>query len=830
MGLGSFDFSYRPDAEAAPLPVDYSHIHLYEGEQLVYTGVVLRTSRARRSFGGHGLDWWLGLDSDGPLIEDREYIAGTNKLSNGDFGDGDVLWRVDEDPMWAIAGGVASIVGTPEGAEILASDESFECEPGQLLRTEADVRRTTGTLGRLRVRTVFEGLFRHGNLLTGVGWTDFSPKPGDTYVSGGELILGPVTRRQVVLNYGFETGDLTNWLESDVGAFIVDNDVGDLGIPEGSYVVTLPAFGAGASRQLIGSPFYDVEPGEKLFLQGWLSPWAQDLSTHADGFAVIGAETLDFDTGAIVNFQTQTIGPDDAASPGWTVASHEFDVPDGHELITPYIRATEVTVGMWAFDTIIITHLERNKAWIEADAVPVRAGRTYRLLAPVTSDTSVKDGDIHAEIYLWSSDARDDLFVTSSRIGPTDGLEKLLSFDFTPPSGYHNASVRFVATDSPFGSWHVRLSGVSLHDTDERTKIESVSATTAGPGFTELGQDLVVPDGAERYRVEIEVEADGQGWQVNRVDTHRRETPDAAAVIVDDLLRDPDTNDYLIPAGTIHPAGTIAYDWRIRNQTDREALKHLSTSGLVGDAREWRVRPDPALDWGLPEEIFEDRTGFVLTEGALILKGERPDVVQDVSKRLTDIKLIGADRTPVGGQKQIITGTAAVTPDADEVDWFGNPLRRTRIVEDSTVDTAAFANGRAEIELDRNGTRADATRYQLADSRVAGQFDVGDWIYAYDPANGLEDPDNETADEGRTIWPVRLRVQTRTRKLGKRGSFKLIVRHTDGTLDDVTDLVDWEPETIADVQLGNLLPEFVVDPQGGAAGAQFRRYRATTGR
>lgn len=831
MGLGSFDFPFRPDADLVGLPAQYAHVLVYEGEDHIYTGVILRRSRAQRTIGGCGLEWWLGQDSDGPLIEDREYVSGRNKLSNFDFADGLLLWRVDEDPLWTVAAGVASISGTPTEAEILESNESFECEPGQQLRAEAEVRRTVaGTIGRARVRVVFEGKFRHENLVAGSAWTDESPTSGDADGSGPDLELGPPTRRQVVINAGFETGDLTAWIDDTPTSWVVEDAaaLSPLPVPEGMYAVTLPNFGAGAARQLVHDTLYPVVPGERLLVAAYVSPWAEDFVTKADGFTVIAVMTEDSFGGNLINHQSVVLDSNSAPNPGWETVWFEFEVESGQSLIQPYIRATEVTVGKWAYDAFTVTHLERNYAILASDTFTVRHGRTYRLLASTWSDTGVQEGAIKAEVVFSSLDPRDDIIVDSPTISPTDGTEKLLSFDFSPPSGYHEAVVRFVVNDSQNGAWYVRESSISVRDTDDRTRWESVSSVYLGPGFSTLGRDVDVPDGAERFHLQIEVEADGDGWEVDSTDVHRRETPVTGEDIVAELLEHPATGDPLIPAGTIHPAGVIEYDWRIRNLNDREALKHLSRSGLAGAAREWRIRPDPELDWGTPDEIFEDRDGFVLVEGSLLLRGPKPSATDDYSQRLTEVKTIGADRTPVGGQKQIITGAATAPPDVDEVDWYGNPLHRTRIIEDSAIDTIDFAAERAELELERNSTPAAAARYELADWRVAGQFDVGDTIYAYDPDAGLVDYDNEQAHDGRTIWPAGKRVLSRTRKLG--AGYKLFVRDSAGNLDELTDLVDWNAETVADVHLGNLLPEFAVDPQGGAAGQQFRRYRATTGR
>ncbi|MDP1793197.1 MAG: hypothetical protein Q8K63_03580, partial [Acidimicrobiales bacterium] len=542
-----------------------------------------------------------------------------------------------------------------------------------------------------------------------------------------------------------------------------------------------------------------------------------------DGFVVVGA--LTYATGLNpINHQTQVLGVDDNVVPGWATVSETFDVEEGQNEVVPYIRGTEVTVGKWAFDEIVVAHLEGNFANLESDTFTVQPGRTYKLMASVTSDAAVEAGKLKA-VVTYTATGRDPVVEDSSDLSPTAGIEKLFSHDFTVPSGYTTAQVEWVAQDVPNGAFRIRESSVSFRDTDVQSMwVDTVSAATAA-SYTQLVNNTTAPDGAERYRAELVAEQGDAGWVVDDVDVHRREATADAEDIVDDLFRDPDTDAYLIPPGTIHAAGLIEYDWHIRNLTCREALRILSTSGLAG-TREWKVNADGTVDWGTDEELFTDRTSLVLVDDDLILR-EVPDVETDSVNRVTRVKVIGADRTPVGGQKRLITGQAEADP-GDAVDWYGNALSRTRLVQDSTIDTPDHAEARAEIELDDIGRQSQPVTAQLADVAVAGRFDVGDWMYLHSARARLYDVTNPVDRGGRTVFPARKRVLSRTRKLGP--GHRVELRRFNGDPEDISRFIDWEPETSATVELGDIPAAFAPDQQGGDITVQFRRFRGSTSR
>jgi hypothetical protein len=296
---------------------------------------------------------------------------------------------------------------------------------------------------------------------------------------------------------------------------------------------------------------------------------------------------------------------------------------------------------------------------------------------------------------------------------------------------------------------------------------------------------------------------------------------------VGELLEHPDFGTPLLLPGAITGSDVLTHDFRILNQTNREAMQRLSRAGLALPPREWRVNPDATFDWGLPEELFTDRTDVILTKDDVILRGV-PEHHLDYERQVARVKVIGADRRRPNGLLAQIVGDA--TNDVgDAVDYFGAAFSRSQVIEDSGVDHADYAASYARFVADR-GTGVDALTFTLDDWTVVGEFKVGDWIYLYDEEAGLVDPANPITHETRTVWPVKLRVVSRNWRLGG-GAFSVKLRRADGTVMDIpSESVRWEDETAADVEVGDFLAEFTADPGGPATGDQFLAFRASAPR
>lgn len=210
----------------------------------------------------------LGVDNRGPVIEDqREYIAGTNRLSNPRFGRLDPAipthaldWTFAEDTLWQATGtGLVTLDPTrlPTKDDILVAAEQPEARHSQTWEVSADVAwlfPTASPAGKLRLRLTYYGHFDNPNLFPsfdGDAWAflddnyrerhdpgdpfatesfDFIPNPFDENPSVTAVALQsrfPVP--QIVLNPAFIDG-LNHWLATN-GIWVASVTVAPLALP-----------------------------------------------------------------------------------------------------------------------------------------------------------------------------------------------------------------------------------------------------------------------------------------------------------------------------------------------------------------------------------------------------------------------------------------------------------------------------------------------------------------------------------------------------------------------------------------------------------------------
>lgn len=859
MALGdwAFDLDWDPGLWADVLAS--SHVLLYEGEKLAYGGVLLDRTPAREgiAIGGPGPLYHLGLDKDrGPTILDREYLACTDKLSNGAFELEDLYWKTAEGTKWAVRevdgeprAGVwaAKVTSDPAKDDVLVSEEPFPAAVGQQFIAAVWVKRPSGAVGKIRLRTVYEGRYDPANLLTngnfesgpGVGWTvadDFSVVTDGAMARSGTKVLrcGPTTKLQWIENPSFED-DLDHWSGSADWTVVSGNTVS--GVPQfRTGTKGLKLDGPFAGRRVMSydpdtgvpavNPITPVTSGERYRYEGFVKTLADPID-ELPGIGVVYfvmLQTNADDPDERVYIEGPRFDPHNATDEDWRASTLEFDIGEGKTHLVPMIYGFDVVQGFWCFDDITLTRIKGNRARQPHSSVSVTPERTYQLLGTVRSDLTCTEGRVRF-VVKYSAVNRVDVYAESGWMERTDDEWKLLDMSVTPPSGYDTATVYVEQEDIVGGRFWV--DDVALTDQDRSTVVTDVVSAATGTSYVELSSQTTAPEGTERVRVEVVAEADAGGWVVDDVSIARVGTPAITGEIVEALLKHPETDNDLLLPGTIIGTDTILYDWRIRYLIARDALLHLSRAGVCSPVREYRVRlnadGDPVLDWGTADEIFAERN--LLYAGEDLVFPEAPTVRRSWHERLARVLVVGAERQLPDGRRVLITGEAS-NGDGEALDWFGEPVSFTRIIEDSTVDHVAYANARAREEADKVAEQREAIRLQLADWRVLDDFDVGDWIQAYKPEAGLEDLSNPMDDAaGRTVFPKTVRVLSRDRQLGP--GFRLELRRNDGALIDVTDRVHWEQANSAQVELGDLLPEFVVDSQGPAAGVQFRRFRAS---
>lgn len=839
MAPGSWALDLEWDPELLVAVKDSSHVLLYQGEKRVYAGVLVSRTPGRTGIriGGFGLLWHLGRDDNtGPLILDREYVAGTNKLSNGDFELEDLYWSFGEPSFWAITednplGGswAAQILTDPAKDDALKGDEgAYPTKVGDTWQLDVWAKRLAGTVGRLRARLVFEGRFNQvGVNPGGVGndWTDLSQFSADTEVvndpgeaKSGDWVLrvGPCTRKQLLANGGFELGDFSYWDPGDQWAlsFMSEGRSGnwaafwDAAAGTGS---TLWAASVADGSDLT----FPVRPGEKYHAEGYLR---SDNADAPDGDIYIQLSRFNG-----VEFSTTDLAhvpPNDPSEIIWRKTEVDFEIEPETESIF-FALQNSSTVGKWRADDFSLTRIVGNIARLQStDPFAVVPAKAHTLYASVRSGPDYISGSLRAQV-AFSADGRPDVTQDGPSVEGTDNLWQLLTFNFTPPSGYDQAKIAWIGTDVVGDSFWINVADMLVQFDDTSTRIFDAKSTETQAAFDELSQTVDSPDGAETVRVELVAEDQGDGWVVDDVFLGRVDAPPAVTGdIVAELLTSPKTGLPILAAGQIHGIDTILYDWLIKRLTDRQALLHLSRAGVCSPVREYYVDPWFQLHWGTAEELFVQRPLVYAGEDLVFI--DDPEAEISSQEHLTDVLIVGAERQKANGRRVLITG-AASNPPGDLVDPFGNPVEHTRLVEDSTIDHVGYAQAYARYLADQGDHPAQATRLQMASGRAVDDFDVGDWIGVHKPEADFEDLDNPVELGGRTVFPQRLRVLSRTWRLA--AGFRAELMHNDGTLEDISDAVRWEQVESADVELGDVLPEFAVDPQGGSAGRQFQRFR-----
>jgi hypothetical protein len=302
---------------------------------LLYPPFVLRRVNGGEGglvIGGPGILWSEGQGGAGPAVANREYLSGADKLSNGDFGLGDLYWRrAGEGSGWEVDVGLATNVVGSDQDDVLESDEKFPARSGSHYRAEA-----TGVsgLGRLKIRIVYEGRFNppelwtNGDLSGGsAGWTpgtyaDVVYDPANAY-GGQDYVIRclPIPKPQLILDPGMESG--TGWTDESVNAGDVAIVLDPTNAYQGSRVVRV---GPVTQHQV----FMNADFGSGL--DYWYSS-STDAEPHLGIFAL--------DSGAGVDGNASVI------TSGWSTGGRT-----GPELIK-YLRADKVLGGgVTAYDVV----------------------------------------------------------------------------------------------------------------------------------------------------------------------------------------------------------------------------------------------------------------------------------------------------------------------------------------------------------------------------------------------------------------------------------------------------------------------------------------------
>jgi hypothetical protein len=262
-----------------------------------------------------------------------------------------------------------------------------------------------------------------------------------------------------------------------------------------------------------------------------------------------------------------------------------------------------------------------------------------------------------------------------------------------------------------------------------------------------------------------------------------------------------------VGAGTIFSVSGSYYG-RHQYETPRSAIKYVCdtmSTELVPVG--YKVSNDVKLYAGPESSLFVTTPQCVIlrkggTQGEDMFMRALPSTVdldedmEDFSTRL--VLLAEADGDTFA------TGTADIASVAPGVniykDIFGNDLVLTRLVSESET-TEINADTRAELAL-RGVIDPHRTLTLAADDYdIHGSFDVGDYVYVYDPDAALIDSANEITIRGLRINPLKLRVTETNWPITE--GYTVALRSSTGTWVDLTDYIHWEEQQPATVVVGD---------------------------
>lgn len=198
---------------------------------------------------------------------------------------------------------------------------------------------------------------------------------------------------------------------------------------------------------------------------------------------------------------------------------------------------------------------------------------------------------------------------------------------------------------------------------------------------------------------------------------------------------------------------------------------------------EWRVNGNATLDAGPIANLFKTAPDCVIVRKDagkdLTLTGLSGDMQlsRDVEDFTTRVVLLAQ-----GEGDATATGSANILSNP-YLDIRGNAIKRVRLVSESGTSTGN-AQARAQLQLNRfTGTR-NALKLAARDIEVDGSFEVGDYVWVYDPDAGLYDTSQEITFRGQRINPIKLRAVEVSWPVTN--EMTVAYRHQDGSWIDLT--------------------------------------------
>ncbi len=587
------------------------------------------------------------------------------------------------------------------------------------------------------------------------------------------------------------------------------------------------------SDQINGTPFPVVADQRYLLSAAVRSGPAATRGSVRVGVLLVGADLPDLDIGVD---QGLTAG-------GWAGISTEVRPPEGYTEARPYVRSTDIEGDHFWVDNVSVVKADNNLIESFGQPFPVTPERTYHYAMAVRSGPNLQRGTLTLVAVCTHPDGSFQRYESPVMEATVDAWT-ILSFDFTPPSGFDTVYPTMIATDVEGDYWWADEGEV--RDTDATTVAfdsTEFDPTSDDPATVDL--EATAPEGTELVRCQLIVQRGEGPWTLETVSLSRIGEPIAtAAGIAAELLVDPITGDPLpLVAGTIDASDPIPYDWTVEHMAYRAIWEHLCNV-VASPPLEFKVNPTNPASIDLSQNPFTDHAPD--SETPVVFRPQDIDVVSlpkietNTEQRATEIVVIGAELATVSGRPFLVTATAQVPKPPGYVASASWSAPRTKRVNVANADHVGYAQAVADDLAAREAQpplSMTVTVNELDDEDAAAlgldprpPYAVGDWVYTYKPEAGLVGgPEHATTIEGETVFPRRDRVLSRTRERASVGStnsrYRIEMQAPDGTVFPLKGIIPSDKD-LTTLVIGDRFLPWEADPQGQSESDQYFADRA----
>ncbi len=431
------------------------------------------------------------------------------------------------------------------------------------------------------------------------------------------------------------------------------------------------------------------------------------------------------------------------------------------------------------------------------------------LLPPaVTAGTIGGVSGTYSGIHQWQTPRKAIQYVCDTMSQPADPNNLLSdansSFEATGGvSGWTNASNCNIAVTGAYsylGTKSMWVTPTTVGAMTTKTN-GTANAATVVEGTTYIASMWVLPTGVSCYaRVGVDYRTSGGTFVSSAADDTWLALPQNAWTQVSRTIT--------VPTGGSITKADFLCNLTSNASADRFAVDNVwyfaSTSATPVS---FRVNNRGALDAGLESSLFVTTPQAILVrQGSLQGEDLRIKAVpgtigldQDLEDFATRLVVLGSS-----DGIQFNVGSADIGTIAPGVniykDIHGNPLKMTRMVSESQT-SETNADTRAELALREVLNTHREISLSTNDFDIYGSFDIGDYVYCYDPDGNLIDNANEVTVRGIRVNPMKLQVTELEWPVTD--SYSVAYRAADGTWYDLTDYLDAEEERAVKVVIGD---------------------------